>query len=147
MSLNTAQIAALKTELQTDPKALGYSSLLTIGDQQAVADLLNDIHTSGDYDVNNEPVEPSKLVAQITTVDLVAMNSTQTARLQLLFTLPRLDLANSVVYANLATCFPAAGETLTNLTLLQKRHGTRGEVLFGNSIRITSSDVANAVNS
>lgn len=146
MALTTVQLVALKSELTADPKALGYPALLTVGNQQGCADLLNLIHaTGGDYQVNNEPVAPSRIVTQITPEDFQTMTTSQQGQLALLFVIPSLDLSDDNTFDNLSNCFPNEGQTITNLTLLKKRQGARGEVLFGNGFRATANDISNAL--
>lgn len=145
--MTPAQYTALKTELTTDPTALGYAPLLTSGDQSGIATLMNTIKPGGAFQVNNEPVSPSQVALEITPADFQAMTSTQQSQLALLFVIPSLDLSDANIFANLSACFPNAGETITNLSVLKKRQGTRGEVLFGNGERITANDISTALES
>lgn len=145
MSLTSTQLNALKTELNTDPKTLGIAAKLSVGDDQGIADLLNAIHASGgDFQVNREPVAPSVIVTKIAPEDFQAMTTSQQGQLALLFVISALNLSDTNTFTNLTGCFPNDGDTIRNLTLLQKRQGSRAEVLFGNGVVVTSSDVAHA---
>lgn len=147
MALTPAQLTVFKAELSADPKALGYAALLAAGNQSGVASLVNAIHaTGGDYQVPNEPVSASTILAQISTADLAAMSSTQVQNLQLYLTAQTLDLNAGSNLANVLSCLPNPGDSRTAVNNLSRRQGTRGEVLFAvNGIRVTANDVSNAL--
>lgn len=137
---------ALKNEINNDPKSLGYAAFTEIGDDQSVANLLNAIGEGGDFQIDNEPVSPSKVVAVISQVDFDVLTPTALQKLQFLLSLSGgLDLADSSVLGLVSSVFPADGATRTALLLLSKRQGCRAEVLFGNGVRVSAADVAQAL--
>lgn len=143
MSLTSAQLATLKTFLTTDPHSLGFASKITSGDAGGIADLMNTVNSAGWAQVNNEPVQSTDIITLVTPDDLTAMSLTQKQSLMLLIEPPTVDLSNANMLANLRSCFPPDGGTIPAITLLSKRAGRPGEVLFGNGTIITATDVSN----
>lgn len=133
---------ALKSELINDPQGLGYAPLYANGQDQDLADVLNVVRVGGAFQINNEPVSKEAVVKAITGADFAAMTSLDFTKLLVLFLMGEIDLANNATQMLLASVFPASGGTRTNLIALSKRQGTRGEVLFGNGVRISASDIA-----
>lgn len=146
MPLTAPQILALKSECINDPKGLGLNALYANGQDQDVADALNVIHAGGDYQINNEPVSKEQVVKAITGADFAAMNALDFTKLMVLFLMGEIDLSNAATQTLLASVFPPGGGTRTNLVQLAKRQGTRGEVLFGNGVRVSASEVAETRN-
>ena len=146
MSLTTAQLIALKSELINDPKGLGLNVLYANGQDQDAADALNLIRVGGDYQINAEPVHAKDVVKAISLADFNAMTPTDFQKLTILFLMGDIELANPVTQTLLGSVFPAGGQTRTNLIALSKRQGCRAEVLFGNGVRVSASDVANTRN-
>ena len=148
--LDAAQLLVFKAELVSDPKALGYAALLSVGNDSGVATLVNAIGSGGAFQVPNEPVTASTVLANITPTDLAAMTSTQVQNLSLYLTAQTIDLSTNGGnnLANVLSCLPNPGTSRTTVTNLSVRQGTRGEVLFGiNGIRVVANDVSNAMSS
>lgn len=146
MALSPAQIVVLKSELINDPKGLGLNALYANGQDQDVANVLNVIRVGGDYQINAEPVHAKDVVKSITLADFNAMTPTDYQKLTILFLMGDIDLSNIVTQTLLGSVFPAGGQTRTNLIALSKRQGCRAEVLFGNGVRISASEVADTRN-
>lgn len=146
MPLTAPQILTLKSECINDPKGLGLNAMYANGQDQDVADALNVIREGGDYQINSEPVSKEAVVKAITGADFATMTALDFTKLLVLFLMGEIDLANNATQTLLASVFPAGGGTRTNLIVLSKRQGTRGEVLFGNGVRISASEVAETRN-
>lgn len=145
MSLNSTQLALLKTELQNDPKSLGYAALLSVGNDSGVADAINLVRSGGDFQRPSEPVAGSTITALITPEDLAAMTGTQVNNLGMLLSSGIVDLNAGNNLANILSCLPNAGTSRTAVNALSLRNGSRGEVLFAtNGIVVSSNDVSNA---
>jgi hypothetical protein len=146
MQLEPAQLDALKAFLVADSHGLGIAAKLSVGDDGGVADLMNTINVSGWAQVNNEPVQPSEIEQQITAADLSAMTLTQKQSLTTLAALTdAYDLNNTNTMAKLVSCFPADGQTVTNLQSLSKRAGRPMEVLFGVGSTATANNISDAM--
>lgn len=147
MPVTPAQLPVLKNELINDPKGLGYAPLYANGQDADLATMINLVREGGDYQVDNDPVLPRDVVKAITQADLDALTPTALQKLTILFLLGTLDLSDATTRGLLASIFPPGGGTRTALSVLSKRQGTRGEVLFASrGIRVTASDVAAARN-
>lgn len=137
--------AALKTEIQTDPAALGYQSSVTAKNDQGIADLINTVRNGATFQVNREPVTVAQFIAKIDPAEFSALTQLQVSRLQALFSGGTLDINEPNTQSNMTKIFPAAGATVANVTPFLKRQGSRAEVLFGNGTVVTSSDVSLAL--
>jgi hypothetical protein len=147
----------LKTELQTDPTALGYAA--TGSNDLAKADLLN-LPRAG-ITIRRADVTPKELIEAISIADYVASPSnpsaiqlsTERRYLAWLSGLSSLetvrlfndDGSNGPVALNLIAMFTAGSGTLTRLTALAQRQGSRAEQLFGVGVRVSASDIGAAL--
>ncbi len=134
-------VAALKTELLTDPSGIGYSVPYQGGDDGGTSDLLNAIREGGAYQVDRDPVPPQRVFEVIDAEEYAALTVTDLARLQTAFTVPLLNLAVSSVQAILTGIFPNGSVTNLNILALSKRQGSRAEVLWGIGTGVTPNQV------
>lgn len=159
-------LAALKTELITDPRTYGYAPLVAIEDGNGLADMLNLVRTGA----NGGPVItirlgsiPNKLIREaIVMADMPALSGTPNAtalsveRQQLAWltglivgdTTVRLlnnDGTNGPIIQNLQAMFPAGTGTRTRLVALAQRNGSRVEELFGERESVTYLNVLHAI--
>lgn len=135
-------ISALKVELQTDPKALGYSAFVTIRDLNRLVDLINTpgltndtvsvaIVTSSDLQVNVVGSEYLGLTAgQRNLWDVIIFTGTQ-----------GIALSNPNVRNQIGVVWSAATTTRSNLSNLQNRQSSRAEALFGENITIGTGEI------
>lgn len=143
--------AALKTELTTDPKAIGYASQLNISDI-AVAAMLNATTGNGAATVNLPSIAHDDLAILIAPV--VMALSTATAALQAQWG-PMLQLIGGIqsvalnaqnlgmlnaLSADFPTQLPASA-----VTAATTRMGSRAEVLFGVGTVVSWTDIAKAM--
>ncbi len=132
--------AALLTELQIDPKGLGYRSQTTDG----IVALLNTVGLSHETCANTAATMPEVLMA----VDLGEWGKlTQPQRdyLTVVAQLPSVDLTNPAVEAKVGAIFPANGPTQQALNTLKTRPCSRAEALWGPGTTATAADVITAV--
>lgn len=135
-------ISALKVELQTDPKALGYSAFVTIRDLNRLVDLINTpgltndtvsvaIVTSRDLQVNVIGSEYTGLTAaQRNLWDVIIFTGTQ-----------GIALSNANVRNQIGVVWSAATTTRSNLSNLQNRQSSRAEALFGENTNIGTGEI------
>jgi hypothetical protein len=149
MALTTAQLATLKNELLTDPKAYGYVQVPPLN-SQAIADLLNLVRAGEQV---AQTILKSSDIFQAVVASEWAATMTTLARFQYFDALMatgsgqgHIDLSNGNVKAALDLIFPAATCPLTNAAhhALYLRNGSRAETLFGPQFALTGDDVSHA---
>lgn len=135
-------LTALKNELNSDPKSLGYSAL----DDFEAADKLNEAGASG------ETIEPAFVTAFQAQQEVVGSEYlTLTIGEQNLWNaiLISVDsqgvpIKNAIIRGQVATIWGAGTTTRTNLVALQTRSASRAEVLFGEDVVVSMMDVHRA---
>jgi hypothetical protein len=149
-SLTSAQYTQLKTELETDPLVppMGYNVApdfyVTNNNDAALASMLNEVRTGTAFQVNSV-ISSAKLWEVIVSDELTALAATQRTLLQIALMVPSFDLGITEVQKKLGDIFPAGSVTRSNLQALQKRQGSRAEVLFGRGTVLRIADVACAL--
>lgn len=128
-------LAALKTELQTDPTALGLTAPYDAGQDSIAADLLNRPNVAIRMDVE---VPAAVFVEAIDRTEYLVLADGDKRMLQLLATPDTVRLRNPA----LGAMFPLGTQTRTNLQFLAKRAGSRAEQLWGAGAFVAHSDVA-----
>lgn len=155
----------LATEINTDPRAYGYAAHVLIGNDQAVADLLNLVRTGSNggpaITIRRVDVGSQEICEAIRVPDYTALpanpNASQLSQerrflswMEALVNAPRVRLLNddgsdTPVMANFADMFGAATGTRQRLVALASRNGSRAEELFGRGTVMTAADVAKAL--
>lgn len=135
----------LRSELLTDPGALGYSGLVDIGNDQGCADILNLARSTSGYSVFRNDISPSEIINSISSGDFLNMTQINVSRLNLFFVQPPIDATLTTVRANIRNIFSGMTTTLTSLSGVASRDGSRAEVLFGTGCVVTNGDVATAL--
>jgi hypothetical protein len=143
---------ALKTELTTDPKSLGYAPLLTATNDAGCAALLNATTGNGAATVNLPSLTHDQFALLIAPV-VMALGSATTAlqtkwtpMLQLLGGVQTVMLNQTVMglinalSAGFPTQLPASA-----ITAATTKTGSRAEVLFGAGTVIQWTDIAHAM--
>lgn len=140
--------AQLKTELTTDPSALGYAALITAGAISALAQAINLVRAGGAFSVFRNDIAPIEVINAIASADFAASTALQMAQLQFFFAGGRIDATSANVRANFLAIFSAASTATKNaLSALSQRQGSRAEVLWGTSTVIIEEQITNALNS
>lgn len=120
------QYELLRTEITSDPVALGYAGKT---DQQ-VADLLNSLTTS--RTLPRTRVDTTDILSAIQDVAWPAVASTAESKLRAILGMPSVDATSTNIRAMLGTIFPNSGNTATtraNLLALSTRTVSRQEEL------------------
>lgn len=137
--------AALKSEITTDPAALGYAALVAAGDDAGVAAALNLARAGTAYQQYRGPLPAYQVVNATDPADWAALTAQEKQRYQTLTGAGQVDTSNANLRAMFSAMFPAGSTTRANLTNLALRQGSRAEVLFGPGTTITHADVAAAL--
>lgn len=142
MALDDAQLAILKTELDTDPKVLGYNT-----DDPYCASLLNQVGLSSE-------TIPNTSVLKSDVLDTVSPNELSVVPVnELQFFLMRMQGDGSVdisvgspIVTQALQIFPNEDCPITRaaLVVLAEREASRAEVLFGAGVTIRHQDVGMA---
>jgi len=131
-------LVALKTELTTDPAALGYAA--EAGDHLAIAALLNRQQRT----IDAELLSSGSLVSCIDRVEFAALSAADKQYLNLFVTAGDAPMSANVRQA-LRALFPVGSETRRQINRATRRAGSRAEELgFG---PVTESDIADALRS
>jgi len=138
-------LEGLRDELQLDPARIGYATAVAAGDHNTVFTLINTAQSGGAFLVDRDPVVPEKVFAEIDPTDFEGMTTTQLARLQVLMVLPNLDLADTSTRAIVDGLFANGSVSRQNFTVLQKREGSRAEVLWGKGFVVTINQIGQAL--
>lgn len=159
--MTQAQLDQLETELTTDPRVYGYAAPLAAGNDAALADLLNQVRAG--ITLKRTDVGATELVQAINVADYTSIGATPTAAqlsterryLAWLATLAALgegrvrlqndDGTDTPVTTNLKVMFASGTGTFTRIAALLTRTASRAEELFGRGVRVTSTDIAQAL--
>ena len=143
-------LAALATELATDPLKLSYAPYVAKANDWAVAKLLNATEGPGVGDVPAGLIDGSQLLRALDPDDFVKLTADQCAQLSLLFAIGKtgqsgIDLSNDETFAIFTKLLSQSMPTTAgNLSTLRTRKGSRAEVLFGAGTTITAEQVGGA---
>lgn len=132
-------LTALKNELESDPQGLGYTGS-DVGD----ADLLNERGASGET-VLRQAIPMGEVYAQVEWIsEWLALTDVEREGFRQLTSTDTLDASSPRIRAALEAIFGAGSDTWSNLAAIATRPASRAEVLFGNGVRVTPSDAADA---
>jgi hypothetical protein len=143
----TFSMAALATEVTTDPIAMGYAALG--GNPSAVTLLLNQKPepsgvTGGQESIYRKTTPTIDLVACIIPADYTALTATQRDLCALVFSTEVVKTGDATLRTLVVSIF-AAGTTRTNLTNAASRLCSRAEALWGDGFSVSDQQVYTAL--
>ena len=130
---------ALKTEINSDPLALGYAGKTDL----QVSEILNTVATdnlNAGRRIIRSSVGAGEIMACITRADFAALTANDKSYLQLIASCGSIDPGNANIVAAFGAMF--SGQSLTNLSNVRYRPASRAETLFGERVEVW--DVARA---
>lgn len=133
-------LAALRTEITTDPSLRGYAMPYVAGNDAEVARLLNE--PRGTYQHPRGVVPAHAVVAAIAPGEFAALSAAERTWLTFLVSVGSVDLASAVVRGALGALFPANSTTRPRLLALATRDGSRADELGLGTV--SDADVARA---
>jgi hypothetical protein len=142
---------ALKRELETDPKGVGYATPLALGNDTALADLLNAVTGTGSSTIKDASLARSDFLLAIAPAYLTLPNLSQVVQskwdriLAVISAADRIDIANPSVQALLAQAVSDGVLSQEHVDALGQRAGSRAEVLFGAGTVVGIQDVGFAL--
>lgn len=157
--LTTTQIAALKTELNTDPRAYGYAADLASGNDAGLVAKLNLVRdgTNGGpaVSVKRPDVKPTEILEAIDIRDFLATpggvtnNTFASGWFESITQFPTVRLSNAdgtktTVRKNIDRMVADVQGSQARLDAVAVRTGSRAEELFGFGATVTDTDIANA---
>lgn len=147
-------LAALASEIQTDPTAQGYAALVSAGNRLGIANKLNAINAVNQVkrvDIRaSEILEAIDVADVITSANAVAVSWFESATQQATLRLTADDGQDTRILKNIKSLFLANGaaganpQTRARLNAIALRDGSRAELLWGAGIKITDQHIADA---
>lgn len=136
----------IRTELDTDPKSLGYATLRTQSNApEAVAAKLNQVGASAET-LFKSYVAAEDVVAAIVRSEYDSLSAANKAFLNdVILSASRLKSGDANLRASITGVFAAGTTSRTNLTTLASRSATRAEALWGENTYISDVQVADAL--
>jgi hypothetical protein len=110
-----ANYTAIKSEIQTDPVALGYGAWTTVTDDIRIQGILND---PSKRPLPRVAISGMLIMNACDPTEFAALTAIQLQRLATIVAPTQVDLANANIRAILTSIFPAAGPTRTALIAL-----------------------------
>lgn len=138
----SVNLSTLKTELTTDPDAIGYSLADNAGDR----DLLNLKRATVSIDVLE--VSSSEVVDAIEAGAWDALSAAEKEQLTFIITAQQVNMKAPNMRQIVSNMFPNSGATQATrqaLIAMQTRDGSRSEKLFGEGVSVTSAHVNEAL--
>jgi hypothetical protein len=141
--LTPAQLTTLATEINTDPKALGYAGKNNI----QCAAILNTVGASA-QNVGAGVVQAWQLMELVVQSEFIALTTANQNLFNCYVSSGAIDASNATVQANFLAIFTVAASPTTraNMVAFVNRSATRGEILFGSGTIIAASNVGQALN-
>lgn len=138
MAINYAQLA---TEINTDPRGLGYAGK----SDYEIATLMNTPGLSSETIFRAyTPLE--EITAAVVRADYDSLAAAgKTYWDQVVTKSAKVKTGDATLRTQIGALFPAGTQTRTNLTAVASKSATRGEVLFGEGAHISDADVAQAL--
>lgn len=134
---------ALKTELQTDPTAIGYASLLAAGNHTALAAALNLVRAT--ISVFRGVIPTWELLSCVVKTEYAALTASDKQLFQIVLSCGEVDTTDSGIQTMLGSIYPNPSTTRTAMIARASRTGSRAEQLFGTGTAITIADIAKAL--
>ena len=122
-------LAALKVELDTDPKTLGLPAL----DNRLAADKLNKIGASSE-ELGNDVLESYQVVDAIDPTEWAAISAQEKERLLFIISAGKINPKNINVKQAFMAMFGAGTTTRASLSALWKKDVSRAQILFGQNV-------------
>lgn len=133
----------IRTELDTDPKGLGYTALWTQDNgPEAVAARMNEAGASSET-LFRAYVPLEDFNAEIRLAEFNALNAAQKTAVDQFFRGVKIKTGSANMRTTLDGLFPA-GATRTALIALASRLASRAEALWGEGVRVSAAEVADA---
>jgi hypothetical protein len=132
--------SALKSEIQNDPGAFGYSTFVSTGNDAGLAELLNTVQAGATYKVNTPVISAPVFINAVVRSEYDALSAADKAWLTWIVQAGDVILSGGEVRTTLSTLFGGGTTSRTNFLTLASKQISRAEYLFNQSI--SSDDIA-----
>jgi hypothetical protein len=144
VSAQTVDLVALKAEILTDPKGLGYAQWLPPTQSNfEIAKLMNTVGLSGEtIEVNF--VQAAEVQGAVVGLEFLALTAGEQRLWLSILTASQgagIPIKGSSIKNQMLVVWNVTTTTRANLAALQVKSATRGEVLFGDGTQITPDNV------
>jgi hypothetical protein len=143
----TFSMAALTTEVTTDPKGLGYAG--AAGNAATIADLMNlspePIAAGSQEQIYRARAASSDLIACIILSEFAALTQANRDYCMVLFSTAQVNTGDANVRTQVAAIFAAATTSRANLLAAAQKNACRSEALWGDGFRVTPQQVSAAL--
>jgi len=138
--LQVVDLSELKTEVLTDPLALGYAGKTNY----QIAQLMNTVGLSGEV-VGVAYVTADIVQSQVVATEYLTLTASERALWAAVLAAgsnnPGIPVANTNIRGQITAIWGAGTTTRTNLGALQTRSGSRAEALWGDGASVTDHDI------
>ena len=140
----TYSMAALTSEVTTDPKALGYAG--ASGNAATIADLMNlaPEPIAAPEQIYRNQTSTYLVTSKIDRAEYVALAQGIRDYLTMMFSTPLLQTGDANLRTQIAQAFPV-GASRTAMTAAVQKDATRAEALWGDGFRVTAQQVGEAL--
>jgi hypothetical protein len=139
----TYSMAALMSEVNSDPKGLGYAS--QSGNSDAIAVLMNTspepIATANQEQIYRARIASNDLMAGIVLSEFAALTQANRDYCTMLFSTDYVNSGDPNVRTQLAAIFVSGATSRTNLIAAAQKNASRAEALWGDGYRVTAQQV------
>jgi hypothetical protein len=143
----TYSMAALITEVTTDPKGLGYAA--QSGNSASIADLMNTspepIAAGSQEQIFRNRAESRDLMAGIVLSEFAALTQANRDYCTMLFSSPQVNTGDANVRTQATAIFAAGTTSRTNLVAAAQKNASLSEALWGDGFRVTAVQVSQAL--
>lgn len=134
----------LATEINTDPKALGYAALVAAHDRMGLAAKLNATYAGVGIVYRND-LKSWEVLAALVESEVTSLSVTAWTRVQTLLIPSMVDATQQRIRDQFAGIFVGKAATLANLDAVARKVApSRAEELWGYKTTVSDQDIANA---
>lgn len=135
----------IRTEMDTDPKALGYATRRTQSNgPEQVADRMNEVGASAET-LTRTWVATDEALAVLVGSEVTALAVANRELLMVIMSQSRIKTGSAAMRTTLGGIFAASTTSRTNLTNLATRSASRAEALWGEGTVVTATQVSEAM--
>jgi len=143
----TYSMAALTTEVTTDPKGLGYAG--ASGNAATIADLMNlapePIAAGSQEQIYRFRSDTRDLLACIILSEFATLTQANRDYCTMMFSTPQVNTGDANVRTQMAGIFAGGTTSRTNLIAAAQKNASRAEALWGDGFHVTAVQVSEAL--
>lgn len=137
--------AALASEINVDPAALGYAAPKAAHDGVTIAAIMDAVGVGASFQVFRGVIPSYEIINSTVPAEWAALSAAEKQRYQTITGAGQVDTTNQNIRDAFLAMFAAGTATRTALIAMAKRQGSRAEVLFGVGVSVSHIDVKQAL--